>query len=203
MLKIAFVSLSGGQGKTTTSLLMGRILAQHGLNTLMVDGDPQANLTTYLGHKVEEDAPTLMEVLKKVCSIEDGIYAVEGTDNLFLIPADDGLNSVQDYLANSGVGAISLKKRLSAIANVFDVCVIDSPPQRSQLALTIIGASDVLVVPAEAAIKGYGSLARTLDLIHELKDADACDAELLGIVPFRDKWVGRTQTKERAWSKSR
>lgn len=196
MLNIAFVSLSGGQGKTTTALLMGRILAQQGFNTLMVDGDPQANLTTYLGHQVEEDAPTLMEVLKKICSIEEGIYPVEGTDKLFLIPADDGLNSVQDYLANSGVGAILLKKRLSAIANVFDVCVVDSPPQRSQLALTIIGASDALVIPAEAAIKGYGSLTRTLDLIKELQDADACDAELLGIVPFRDKWVGRTQTKE-------
>lgn len=64
MLILTCTSLSGGQGKTTTAILLGRRLAQSGQRVLMVDADPQSNLTFYLGHEVEENQPTLLEVLK-------------------------------------------------------------------------------------------------------------------------------------------
>jgi chromosome partitioning protein len=195
MIKVAFVSLSGGQGKTTIALLMGKYLERKGFNVLMVDGDPQANLTTYLRHEVREENPTLSEVIQKIAPVEDAIYSTN-TENLFLIPADDALNKVQEYLSNSGFGATLLKQRLSSVPDGFDFCIIDSPPQRSQLALTIIGASDYLVIPAEAVIKGYGSLIRTLDLISEIRENGLLSSEFLGVIPFRDKWVGYSQTNE-------
>lgn len=195
MLNLAFVSLSGGQGKTTIALLMGKFLENRGYTVLMVDGDPQANLTTYLRHEIKDNEPTLSEVIQKTAPIEDAIYETQ-SKNLFLIPADDGLNKVQEYLSNSGFGATLLKQRLSAVPKGFDICIIDSPPQRSQLALTIIGASDLIVVPAEAVIKGYGSLIRTIDLIDEIKGNGLLNAEFLGVIPFRDKWVGYNQTQE-------
>jgi len=52
MQTLSCVSLSGGQGKTSIALLLGRLLAQQGRKVLMVDADPQANLTFYLGHDV-------------------------------------------------------------------------------------------------------------------------------------------------------
>jgi chromosome partitioning protein len=76
------------------------------------------------------------------------------------------------------------------------VCVIDSPPQRSQICLTVIGAADFLIIPAEASVKGYGSLVRTLDLLHSLQEVKATNARVLGVLPFRDKWIGHTQTLE-------
>ncbi|MBD2183383.1 ParA family protein [Planktothrix sp. FACHB-1355] len=196
MLTIAFASLSGGQGKTTAALFLGRRLAALGYSTLMIDADPQHNLTTYLGLELQPNQPTLLECLKKSVAVEDGIYPIEGNDNLFLIPADDQLDTVQDYLSNSGVGATLLLRRLEQIASAFKICVIDSPPQRSQICLTVIGAADALVIPAEASVKGYGSLVRTLDLLQTLQEVKATNAQVLGVLPFRDRWIGNTQTNE-------
>lgn len=196
MFTIAFASLSGGQGKTTAALFLGRKLAALGYSTLMIDADPQHNLTTYLGLELQPNQPTLLECLKKSVAVEDGIYTIEGNDNLFLIPADDQLDTVQDYLSNSGVGATLLLRRLEPIASAFKVCVIDSPPQRSQICLTVVGAADALVIPAEASVKGYGSLVRTLDLLQTLQEVKATNAQVLGVLPFRDRWIGNTQTNE-------
>ena len=140
MLTITVASLSGGQGKTTTCLFLGRLLSQQGLPTLMLDSDPQHNLTTYLGFELEPNQPTLLEFLKKTVPPEDCIYPTQDNDNLFLIPSDDQLDTVQDYLSNSGVGATLLKRRLEGINKIFKLCIIHSPPQRSQICLTVIGA---------------------------------------------------------------
>lgn len=103
---------------------------------------------------------------------------------------------MQDYLSNSGVGATLLKRRLEGISKIFKVCIIDAPPQRSQICLTVIGAADYLIIPAEASVKGYGSLVRTLDLLNGLQDVGATDAQVLGVLPFRDRWFGKTQAQE-------
>jgi chromosome partitioning protein len=194
MLTITCASLSGGQGKTTTSIFLGRILAHQGYKVLMVDADPQSNLTFYLGHEVEPNQPTLLEVLKKQVPIEDGIYEIN--QNLWLIPSDDALDKAQDLLANSGMGAIVLGKRLQEVSDLFDFCVIDAPPQRSQICLTCVGAANKVIIPAEASSKGVNSLIRTLDLIQELQDVDAFAGSTLGIIPFRDKWTGQSQAQQ-------
>lgn len=196
MLTLAITSLSGGQGKTTASLMLGRLLAKQNLNTLMVDADPQHNLTTYLGFELEPNQPTLLEFIKKSVSTEDCIYPVESYENLFLIPSDDQLDNVQDYLSNSGVGATLLKRRLESVSDIFKLCIIDAPPQRSQICLSVIGAADFLIIPAEASVKGYGSLVRTLDLLHNLQDIGATQAQVMGVLPFRDRWIGNNQSQE-------
>lgn len=194
MLTITCASLSGGQGKTTSSILLGRHLTRLGYRVLMIDADPQSSLTFYLGFEVNPEQPTLLEVLKRQVNVEDGIY--ETLTDLWLIPSDDALDGIQDYLSSSGMGAIVLKKRLQEIANLFPICVIDAPPQRSQLCLTAVGAADVVLIPAEASSKGVNSLMRTLDLVQELEAVDAFTGQISGIIPFRDRWLGRTQTQQ-------
>ena len=196
-IKIAVTSLSGGQGKSTLSLFLARKLSTIA-PTLAIDTDPQHNLTTYLGVQLQKYEPTLLEFLKDTVSFEDAVYpvSIKGGDNLFLIPADDGLDNANDYLSGSGIGAMLLSRRLESMSDVFQFCVIDSPPQRSQISKTVIGAADFLVIPAEANAKGFGSLIRTLDLIESMKNMRATTASLVGVVPFRDKWVGLNQTKE-------
>lgn len=196
MITISSISLAGGQGKSTITLFVARLLAASGANVLVVDGDPQSSLTTFLGFQVELDSPTLLEVLKKEVDTKDGIYPTRHS-NLYLIPSDDALDKVQDYLASSGTGALTLKRRLRHIDSLFDYCLVDSPPQRSQITLTTIGASDGLVIPVEVSVKGLQSLVRTLDLIHQLKEEDEqFGGSILGILPFRDRWVGLRRTKE-------
>ena len=195
MLNLACVSLSGGQGKSTTALLLGRLLAKNGYKVLMVDADPQANLTFWLGHEVAANDPSLLEVITELVSASDAIYSTR-YQNLFLIPADDGLNKAQEYLATSGMGAIVLRLRLEAIANLFDYCIIDSPPQRTQICMTVVGATDIMLIPAEASTKGVNSLLRTLELVEELRKIRAFSGEVKGVIPFRDKWFGRNQSTE-------
>ncbi len=196
MLTVSSISLAGGQGKTTVVLFLSRWLASLGHTVLVVDADPQSSLTTFLGFQVEPDSPTLLEVLKRQVNTADGVYETRH-ENLFLIPSDDALDAVQDYLAGSGTGALTLQRRLKPVAKLFDYCIVDAPPQRSQICLTVMGASDGMVIPVEASVKGLQSLIRTLELVNELKQEDEeFGGQILGVIPFRDRWVGRQRTKE-------
>lgn len=189
------ISLSGGQGKTTTIFFTALLLARQGKKVLAIDSDPQANLTFYLNHEVQPNQPSLFEVLTGQVGTEDGIYPTS-YDNLFLIPADRGLFKVSDFLSSSGTGAFILKLRLKSVASLFDYVLVDVQPSRSQLCLTAVGASDYVLIPVEANVKGMNSLIDTLDFLHEQENLMAFTGKVLGVVPFRDRWVGNTQTLE-------
>ena len=189
------ISLSGGQGKTTTVFFTALLLARQGKKVLAVDADPQANLTFYLGHEVQPDEPSLFEVLTKQVEVEDGVYGTQ-YENLFVMPADRGLFKVNDFLSSSGAGAFILKQRLRKINDMFDVVLIDVQPSRSQICLSAVGASDYVLIPVEANVKGVNSLVDTLDFLNEQAELEAFTGSVLGIIPFRDRWVGNTQTLE-------
>lgn len=189
------ISLSGGQGKTTTVFFTALLLARQGKKVLAVDADPQANLTFYLGHEVQPDEPSLFEVLTKQVEVEDGVYSTQ-YENLFVMPADRGLFKVSDFLSSSGAGAFILKQRLRKIHDMFDVVLIDVQPSRSQICLSAVGASDHVLIPVEANVKGVNSLVDTLDFLNEQAELEAFTGSVLGIIPFRDRWVGNTQTLE-------
>ena len=189
------LSLSGGQGKTTTSYFLSRLLASLGKKVLAIDCDPQANLTFYLNHDVEPNQPTLLEVLTGTVKTEDGIYPTS-YENLFLIPSDKGLFKVSEYLSTSGTGAFILKLRLKNVKEIFDYAVIDVQPSRSQICLSAVGASEHILIPVESATKGVNSLIDTLEFLQEQKDLMVFTGNILGVIPFRDRWVGRTQTRE-------
>jgi chromosome partitioning protein len=130
-----------------------------------------------------------------VVDTEDGIYPTN-SDNLLLIPADRGLFKVSDYLSSSGAGAFILKLRLQSVQKLFDYVLIDVQPSRSQICLSAVGAADFILIPVEASTKGVNSLIDTLDFLQEQAKVMAFTGSLLGVIPFRDRWIGRTQTLE-------
>jgi len=69
-------------------------------------------------------------------------------------------------------------------------------PTRSQICLTAVGAADWVLIPAESATKGVNSLLDTQKFLAEQAKVMAFRGQILGIIPFRDRWVGRTQTLE-------
>ena len=93
------------------------------------------------------------------------------------------------------MGAAVLKQMLDEVA-IFDYCVIDSPPQKTQLAMTAVGAADWLLIPIEATTKGVNSLIRTIELEQSLRKLGAFKGEILGVIPFRDRWFGRSQSTD-------
>lgn len=192
---IAAVSLAGGQGKTTTCFFLSKMLAERGEKVLVIDGDPQANLTFYLNHEVEANQPTLFEVLTGTVETEDGIYPTS-QENLFLMPADNGLSKVGEFLTSSGTGALILKLRLQAVKEIFDYVVIDVQPTRAPICLSAVGAAEQVIIPAEAATKGLNSLLDTLKFLEEQASVMAFTGQVMGVIPFRDRWIGRTETLE-------
>jgi chromosome partitioning protein len=198
MQTIVSVSLSGGQGKSTLIYFLARLLANQGYKTLVIDLDPQHNISTFLRAFLEKDEASVFEFLKGETLIES-IYPVKGSDFLQIIPADDGLEFANDFLAASGMGVIRLRNRLKQLAQTqldFDFCLVDTPPQKSQLCMTGIGASDYYLIPAEPEVKGVLSLDRTLSAVDEIVASGIVQTQLLGVLPFRDKWFGFNRSTE-------
>ena len=201
MKTIAVNSLSGGQGKTTTTQMLLLLLEKYGA-VLGIDADPQANLSLLMGAHVDQSTPSCLELITGACEPKDCIYPYElegspARENLFLVPADDGLEGAQEFLTGTGMTAMVLRQRLKEVSSIFDFCVIDSPPARSHLSMTVMGAADYVLIPVEASTKGVGSLLRTFEVIEKLKKFMGEDGvKIMGVLPFRDKWVGKTQTNK-------
>lgn len=199
MLTITSTSLSGGQGKTTLIYFLAKKLVSKGLKVLVVDLDPQHNLSTYLRVNVERDEPSCLEFIQgNFNSVADCIYPVETVKNLFIIPSDEGLEIANDYLASSGFGIVKLRNQLDSVKSEFkfDYCLIDTPPQKSQLCQTGIGASDYFCVPVEIKSKGVICLDRTLEAIESLNSSKIINTKLLAVLPFRDRLFGMNRSIE-------
>jgi chromosome partitioning protein len=204
---IAFAAASGGMGKTSVAYLLCKYLADKGFSVLGVDGDPQANLTLYSGVDLNSQDPSMLEFLKGELAPGhslDPLDAVYETTHAgySLLATDKGLLSAQAYLATMINPAIILKKRLQHLwlkaqeeSISFDFCVIDTPPEGYKLAATEIGAADFIIIPALAKSKGLRAIDITLGILDELSDQEAFYGEILGIVPFQDRWVGKNQVK--------
>lgn len=193
---VVSMSLSGGQGKTLTAYMLGIKASKLGLETLLIDADPQRNLTDLLRVEVKSNEPTLLEVIQGDISSEQSFYPVPDRKGLYIIPADRALNKAQHYLSQVGNSAAVLKLRLKPLFSVFDIIIIDTPPQKGHLGMTALGAADFAVIPAEVAAKGVNSLSETWALIEESKALDAFKGNLIGVLPFRARWVGNTPTTE-------
>ena len=193
MKTLVFVSLGGGQGKSTSSYIVSKMLARDGFRVLAIDGNPQADLSLYLGSDTEPDEPTLLELLKNQVKPLDAIYPTS-QKNLFIIPSDRTLSEAIPYLAASGASASILRIRLEPVQDEFDYAVVDLQPTPSQLSITCVGTGEYWLLPCEANMKGYASAVDTLAFLEELKSIRAIRGNLVGIVPFRDKWTGYNQT---------
>lgn len=192
---ITIASLSGGQGKTTISFFLGKYLATR-RKILACDIDPQANLTFFLGYDLGNTEASAYELITGEVEPKHCIYFSHDNAQLHIIPTDDGLAKAQEFLAASGMGALVLKSRIAQIKEQFEFIIIDSPPSRTQLALTTLGAADVIIIPVETHVKGINSLLRTLELIDGLRALGQVTPKILGVIPFRDRWIGRTQQKQ-------
>lgn len=171
---------------------MGLTLAQQGIRTLWVDGDPQHNLTLYGRSPHKEDEPTLLECITGNVKPIEAVYKTQW-DNLYIMPSDRALEQAQTYLANASMGERVLHRRIKDLP--FDVILIDSQPGRSQLCSTCICAADKLVIPVEANGKGLMCLQSTLDTIADLTECGAFTGRINAIIPFRDTIRGINRTK--------
>jgi chromosome partitioning protein len=170
----AICNQKGGVTKTTTTANLGIGLAMLDKKVLLVDIDPQADLTTALGWP-DSDAlnMTLADIMEKTINDEDfGHYDAilrhdEGVD---LIPSNIALSGMEMTLVNAMSREHTLKSYLSMIEHAYDHIIIDCPPSLSMLTINALAAADSVIVPVQAQYlpaKGMTQLMKTIGKVRK------------------------------------
>ncbi|SHJ71722.1 ParA family protein (plasmid) [Halodesulfovibrio aestuarii] len=167
--KIALSNQKGGVGKTTTVINVGvGIARQTGKRPLLVDLDPQGNLTNALAGSLEEDQQTVFEVLAGDIQTADGIMQLDEVD---LLPADRALAGADTILMNKMARERILKKALAKVEGDYDYILIDCPATLGLLTVNAFVAADEVVIPVECEAFALNGLVDLLETIDEVREA--------------------------------
>jgi chromosome partitioning protein len=178
---IAVANQKGGVGKTTTTANLGASLAIRGRRVLLVDMDPQGNLTAAFGQTAHE-GPTVAEALLDR-KVRLPIAAVQepGGALLDLVPASLALASAEAALMNKLGRELRLRDQLSTVRDRYEFVLIDTPPSLGLLTINALVAADKVVIPTEArffSLQGLQMLQESIEEILYLNPR----LEVLGIV---------------------
>ncbi len=164
---IALLNQKGGVGKTTSTANLGAAFALAGLRTLVVDLDPQSNLSLHFGHEPAPDQPTVRDLFMNP-EIGASELIREARANLWFIPSDTELALVEGELALQPNMQHILAERLASSLPSFDVVLLDCPPSLGVLTVNALTMADEVVVPTQAqylALRGLEKLLETVLLV--------------------------------------
>ena len=171
---IAVLSLKGGTGKTTTVRTLADVLRRVGLSVLVIDLDPQGNLSDYFDVPADA-APTVADVLggdaKASEAVHDGI-----------IPATPILAEVERTMSGKMGRELVLRKALKGPRQSWDVILIDCPPALGLLTVNGLVAADHAIVSAEAQYFALQGVQGALDVVEQAKEYYNPDLELVGVL---------------------
>jgi chromosome partitioning protein len=173
---ISITNQKGGVGKTTTSQSMAIGLNKKGYKVLLIDLDPQANLSYSLGANTEQS--TIYEVLKKEIEIKQSIQSTGSVD---IIPSNILLSGAELEFTKTGREYL-LKEVLNSIKNTYEYIIIDTPPALSILTVNAFTASNKLIIPMGAdvfSLQGAGQLNNTINQVKRYCNNDLKVAGIL------------------------
>lgn len=190
---ISSIAFKGGVSKTSSSMMIGYVLANRNFKTLLVDLDPQANLTglalrTKLANGDEDT--TIEASLMKAVEDEDLSEAeIEIIPNLSLIGSSMDFSLYPDYMENKfdtqKERAQYISKLLAPVANQYDYVIIDTPPSLSLYLSSALYASDWALCLMKTDPYSLEGLSNLLNYIQQtvIDDYGAPRLEALGILP--------------------
>jgi chromosome partitioning protein len=162
---IAVANQKGGVGKTTTAINLPTSIALTGLKVLVLDLDPQGNLTSGMGLRGQRaEAGTTYEALLTDKSADDFLLKT-GVENLWLVPSDRSLTGAEIELVSVQGREYRLKRVLDALRGRFDYIFIDCPPSLGLLTLNALVAADSVLIPLHCeyfALEGLAELVGTM-----------------------------------------
>jgi chromosome partitioning protein len=162
---VAVANQKGGVGKTTTAINLATSIALAGRRVLLIDVDPQGNLTSGVGMKGEK--ASVGTVYEALMGDEDPATFVLPTrvENLFVIPADRSLTGAEIELVSVLAREQRLKRIADALRSEFDDILIDCPPSLGLLTLNALVAADAVLIPLHCeyfALEGLADLVGTM-----------------------------------------
>jgi chromosome partitioning protein len=163
---ISFANQKGGVAKTTTTLNLGVAFSEHGLKVLLIDLDPQGNLTMSQGLNPDSIERSMFDVLVHRLPIQEVIHHAEvdlAVSSIDLAGAELALSSM--------IGRErALEKALAEVKDAYDYVLIDTPPSLGLLTINALVASTGVIVPVQCeylSLRGLVQLENTLSMIRE------------------------------------
>jgi chromosome partitioning protein len=165
---IAISNEKGGVAKTTTTYALGASLAELGKKVLLVDLDPQGNLTLANGVEPGQSAHTISEVMLAGENAKDAIYKT-GTPNMEIIPSSPRLAEAEQILPVRTNYAHGLTNALRSEIQAYEYVLLDCPPSMGAITLNALTIAELLVIPTQAEYFSAYALRDMMTLIRRVR----------------------------------
>ncbi|HOV94863.1 MAG TPA: ParA family protein [Spirochaetales bacterium] len=164
---IVFVNQKGGVGKTTSAINVGAALALLGNKTLLVDFDPQGNLTSGVGGETRGNG--IYQVISGSKTLREVVSPTK-VANLFLVPSSIDLSGATVELVDKEDRNDYLKRALATVADEYEFILIDCPPSLGILTLNGLNAATEVIIPLQCeyfALEGLSLILQTIGLVQK------------------------------------
>lgn len=166
---VAISNEKGGVAKTTTTLSLGAALVDSGQKVLLVDLDPQANLTLALGIEPGSAAVTSSHVLIESAPLMSARLTTE-IENLDLIPSHSSIESAEQFLPVRTHYTSGLKRAIDNAAPLpYDYILFDCPPFLGAITTNALSASNLLLIPTQAEYFSAYALRNMMGIIRRVR----------------------------------
>ena len=175
--KIAIISQKGGVGKTTTTVHLAAGLAKKGKKVLILDLDPQGNVSTcFFANSPKNMYHLLVDQINPTeCIMNVG-------DLLDIIPSDKNLAKAELTLAGVPSRETVLKRRLESVNN-YDYIIIDCPPSLSLLSQNAMNFAKEAIIPVATEYLSIDALRKTNQTIDEANELFKHKLKITHIIP--------------------
>ena len=171
---IALINNKGGVGKTTSCLNLGVALSVLGKKVLLVDIDPQGNLSDAF-ISINQVQYTIKDLLEGTITDINQVIKRQVKPNIDLLPSNNLLNGTEEKLLNKMSRETILKRILEPIKNNYDYVLIDCPPSLNLLVLNSLTASSEAIIPIATeyhALTGTNTILQTIQQVKTLLNSD-------------------------------
>jgi len=177
---ISVLNHKGGVGKTTTAANVSAGLHRLGKKVLMIDIDPQANLTVHFGFPQESEKSIYQSLTKEATLPITSIGDLKGLD--IVISSTDDMADIELQLAGVYGREHILKELVAPVKDQYDYILIDCPPSLGILPLNALSCSDLVIIvvePAKFSLDGMQKIFTAIDLVRTRINKDLKEYRVL------------------------
>ncbi len=178
---IALFNQAGGVAKTTLTMNLGYQLAQRQYRVLLIDLDPQASLTKFMGLIPIEMAETIQTAIVD----EQPMPICESIHDMDLVPANRNLSAAEMQLVSAPMRDLRLREAIEPVEGNYDFVLIDCPPSLGLLSYLALVASTHVLVPIETHLKAFEGTDELLQTVTQVKNKANRKLQIAGFIPTR------------------